>query len=397
MIDNVNKELRQSEIGDLIPSSVMAMTTANPRTGSGGKSDTSGKYIVLEDDAPEEEREALEQLYDDALFRQAVEVPIVDSLSNWRDVTDQTLKKADTEYLVKETIVDAFISARKFGTALIVPVLLDPDEKLIPFSKRLDAVDGAKIFRLVVMDDFKVDEVLEKNILSPYHGRPIKYYLNDKPVHPSRVIPVFANKSGKSLAKGVLDYFNSMKIRAHESDRATEEANIQALGTNIKSLKGQLDAEVVAGNLPPGTDLQELLEARARNFRSNSNNNNALIYDKEEEEVSSITKGNIGDMVKAVEQSLDLLCSAVDIPSSRYLGRSIGGLANSNQSDIKNYIQSLNGMRMLSVEPVVKELDRFIQKLDSGITNLEFEWNPLAIEGYLESEGKEHTPAATDD
>ncbi|NKB76245.1 MAG: DUF1073 domain-containing protein [Gammaproteobacteria bacterium] len=360
-----------------------AAVVSNPKTGAGMPDDHSGNFEISDHDF-KGNRETYSTVYNnDSLVQQAIHVPVVDCLTSWREISDPALSLHDSELNFKQVMLEAGAKSRLYGRALIVPVLVDSNGYKMALNRPLENLPkGIEIKKLIVVDDFEDGEELEKNVLSDNHGKPKHYIINDKKIHASRVIVVDGSVSGRSFLDGILIYFNGFHRAYAEAIRATEEANIPVLATNLQELAGQIQARKAMGI--SDVDYGEVLEARARNFRGNNNSRNAHLIDKNHEEVSNISKINIGDIVKVVEMSADLLCSAVDIPASRFLGKSYGGLNSSNTSDIQNYIQILHEMRTLLLEKPVRAFDRFVSDVTGSVTGFGYEWNVLAIERFLD-------------
>jgi hypothetical protein len=202
---------------------------------------------------------------------------------------------------------------------------------------------------------------------------------------------MFGTHTKTSLFQAIEEYYGTFHLGRQDVSRAVQEANFLVFKTNLQKLQEAAAAKTAAGE---AIDAKELLRDRLRNLRCNANNNNAYAIDKEFEDIVNIPKANIADMQKAVDQMAQFLAGAADIPISRLFAKTIGSLANSSQVEIQNYILTLHGLRFMVLEPSIKALDKFVGMF-AGIDNLDFVWNPLAIEGFLETQPAE-SPADGD-
>ena len=105
--------------------------------------------------------EYYDKLYKDALIRKALDIPIDDSISEWREITDINLKFQDERLFIKNFIIDACKVARKYGESLLVPVLINKTSKKIetiplniPIDKVLLQYSNLEILKLIIIEKF---------------------------------------------------------------------------------------------------------------------------------------------------------------------------------------------------------------------------------------------------
>lgn len=327
------------------------------------------------------EREAFDKLYKDALVQQAVDVPVRDALSGWRDIKDTNLSRLDSELGVKKALIEAGIVSRKYGKALILPVITDLQDNRISLTTPMDTITedagNYKLARLLVIDDFESGSKKESNVLSDNYGKPKSYKVNGGMVTASRAIIVSASSTGGSFIESINDYLCDFKSRNSETTTAVEESNWLAFGTDLNMLIENAQALTEAkGGGDPETIVSELLQNRTRELRQNARNTNAWAYDKENEKVDQVSKTNIDDMVNATEQSAKFLAAAADIPMSRFLGYRAGGLSADSDG---NYVLTLEGLRASMLESPLDEIDKILIALNSDVQSGEFEWNEIVV------------------
>ena len=328
-----------------------------------------------------------DELYVDSLIMQAVDVPVRDSLENWRSVSDSTLSSVDEALQYRHIFHDATINVRKYGCTMIVPVLVDQDNRRVSLNTPLDTLlqrpdKTYTVLKLIIFKEYRESDQIEKNILSDNFGKPKKYLVNNKPIDPSRCVIVQANSAKISFIRSIYSYFCSFKTRDFEVTRATQESNWVILKTDMAMLQEIAQAKVEVGSKGSVEDhIQDALMGRLRDLRDNANNNNAYGIDREGEDIEMISKVNIKQMVEAVDQALMLLNAAADIPMRRFLGRGVGGLGENNDDEV--YVQALIGLRDSILRVPLFEMDSIMQKINPAINSLDYEWNDMAIQELI--------------
>ena len=326
------------------------------------------------------DREALDKLYEDALVQQAVDVPVRDALSSWREIKDGSFNAADSDLGIKDVLIEAGVNSRKYGKALILPVITDLQDNRISLSKTMESIleepTQYKLARLIVVTDFESSSEKESNILSDNYGKPKSYKVNGGMVTASRAIIVSANSIGTSFITSINDYLCDFKSRNAETTTAVEESNWLAFGTDLNMLIESAQAMSEAKGGDPEAIVSDLLKNRTRELRQNAKNTNAWAYDKNSEKVDQVSKTNIDAMVNATEQSAKFLAAAADIPMSRFLGYRAGGLGADSDG---NYSQTLSGLRASMFEHPLKSIDKIVLALNTDIKSGEFEWGEIVI------------------
>lgn len=325
--------------------------------------------------------EKILKLYDnDALLQQAIDTPVEDSLSPWRDGVDY-----DKKYLIKEKVIEAIKQARLLRQVALLPVFKDRQGSFISFDKSLESVveEGVSIEHFVMIKSFEAEDEIDNDLFSENFGKP-KFYKTksdkDVRIHHSRIVIVNGSRGRKSAAEGFIYFFSMFHDAYEEMIRATGESNVWTLGTNMEAIKNSYMDALDVGVETNGS-MNKGNERRLENFRGSMNSRGAYMYDKDMEKVERNAVTNLDAIVKAVDMSLDVLCAAVDIVPSRYIGKSQGGLNSSNKSELANMVMIACNFRAHFAEPVLNKIDKmFSLVLDTEIP--EYQWNPLKAEAF---------------
>lgn len=352
--------------------------------------------------------EYYDRLYTDALIKKALNIPIEDSLSEWRTLTDKELKNKDSELDIKDFIIKASKIARKYGESLLVPVLINKiNNKIdvfslsIPLDKLLLEYKNLEVLKFIIIDKFEHSEAIETNILKDNYGL-CKYYTfnNGKKVvkiDPSRVIHIQNDEYNKSFIDSILVYFYNFTSRNNEVTRAVNEANWIILKTNFKMIQQDISARLglnhITNNMIGNRDIvrtktEEGIKNRLINMRLNAHSSSSYAIDKDIEDIQQIKKENIDQMNTASESALQLIAGVADVPMSRFLGRKVSGMGGS--ADTPNYIQFLHGFRSKLIDKPLKKIDKFLMSIYKNIKNTDYQWNETIIQKIEYS--KDRTP-----
>jgi phage-related protein (TIGR01555 family) len=78
-------------------------------------------------------------------------------------------------------------------------------------------------------------------------------------------------------------------------------------------------------------------------------------------------------------QTLQAVSGAADIPLTRFLGESPGGLNNNGDSDLKNYYDAVNSVQSLEITPALANLDECLIRsaLGNRPEEIYFIWSSL--------------------
>jgi len=122
---------------------------------------------------------------------------------------------------------------------------------------------------------------------------------------------------------------------------------------------------------------EEMLFKRFTTARMLKGNNGTLILDKEEEyESKSYSFSGLSDIA---DRFMQVASGAADIPMTRLLGTSPGGLNSTGESDLNNYYDRVQAMQTLEIEPAMSVLDEVLIRSTLGDwpEDITYEWRPL--------------------
>ncbi|MDT9702481.1 anti-CBASS protein Acb1 family protein, partial [Streptomyces sp. P17] len=86
-----------------------------------------------------------------------------------------------------------------------------------------------------------------------------------------------------------------------------------------------------------------------------------------------------GGLPELIEKFLQEIAGASDIPVTRLLGQSPGGLNSTGESDLRNYYDRVNADQTLTISPALAKLDELIicNALGSRPASIHYNWNSL--------------------
>lgn len=323
----------------------------------------------------------LEQAYRSSwLPRKIVNIPAEDMTASWRDwqaeADDITkLEAAEAALHVQHKVTRALILARLFGGAAIIIGLRDNAP-----SQPLPAVirEGDLAYLHVVNRQQISHGALETNITSPFFGEPTNWTLARQSIHPSRVIPfqgvqipegsLIGGTStfwGDSVLQAAMDAVQNADLAQAGFADLINEAKVDVI--NIPDLMTNVVSEAYERKLM--TRLQ--LAATAKSIHR------ALVLDGNETwSQRQISWAGMPDMIRAY---LELVAGAADIPLTRLLGTTPGGLQSTGKGEEKNYLQMLESQRGGMLRRALQRLDAVLvpSALGKVPDGLHFTWPSL--------------------
>lgn len=298
------------------------------------------------------------------LARKIVEIPAKDACRRWRawNASKEQISAIEAEekrLAVRGRILQAMILARLFGGAAVY-IGTGPSDPSKPL--RPEEIKRAGIRQLTVLTRRVLSaKALDQDIDSPYYGQPASYTLTTAAqgtvdIHPSRLVRfIGAANPDEELATNTQFGWGDSVLTAKLD--AIKQAD--ATAANVASLIFEKKIDVI--NIPnfmasmadPQYEAQML--ARMRLAMVAKGINGALLLDKEETYTSkSAETTGLDNMIMAFVQ---LASGAADIPMTRLLGQSPGGLNASGDSDMRNYYDHVSEEQELCMTPAMAVLD----------------------------------------
>jgi phage-related protein (TIGR01555 family) len=308
-----------------------------------------------------------------------------DSTSEWRmwnaeaeqiSALEATEKRLN---ILKKTQI-ALVKARLYGGSLII-IGIKGDTDL---SKPLDfnKVKQGGIEYLNVVSRYEISAgQLDWDIASPYYGTP-SYYTYSTPngtsvtIHPSRTVRFVGRELPSHQAVGYDGWGDSIIQRIDDSikNAAIPQQQIATLlmESNVDVIKiPGLMANVSTKEYRDKIITRWQLAALAKSV------NRAMIMDKEEE--WDKLSPNFGGLRELCMMYLEIAAGASDVPATRFLAQSPGGLNATGDSDLENYYKSVGNIQKNDITPAMHILDECIIRdaLGERPKEIYYTWRPL--------------------
>lgn len=269
----------------------------------------------------------------------AVDIPIDDATKDKREIQIENpndlevYKLALNAFNVDGKIKDLFKWSKVFGSAVIV-IVSDDAKMSEPFN--VEMMKKGNLKNIAVLDRFDIEIVnIDKNPLSPRYLMPESYCINQSSevIHYTRVIQIdgvnttnynreLLNGFGLSLYEKIIPEIMNATLSPQLMINLLTQSNI-----DVFKIAGLNDA------LTDGND--DLVMKRLETIMTGKSIFNGISLDKEDE-YTNISKTFAG--LKDINTEFyQVVCGAVDIPYSRFMGATSTGLNSTGEGDLKNY------------------------------------------------------------
>lgn len=197
-----------------------------------------------------------------------------------------------------------------------------------------------------------------RDVLSPWHGEPEYWQVSSESrgyvrVHPSRVIAFQGNRRldrdvngewwGDSVLESVYEAVRNAALANEGIASLIPEAKIDII--KIPNLSNNLQTQEYSNRLVTRFTLANQMKSLV----------NALVLDKEEEwEQKQL---NFANLPETIREFMNIVSGAADIPATRLLGQSPGGLNATGESDIRNYYDRIRADQNMDLRPALARLD----------------------------------------
>lgn len=319
------------------------------------------------------------------LPRKIVDIPALDSCRNWRGWQAEAeevsaLESEENRLALRGKLLDAYTKARLFGGAALYIGTndRDPSQPLRPERIGKGGLRHVTVLTKRVLTAGEIDKDPE----SASYGLPAFYTMSTNnaaqvKIHPSRlVILQGAQQPDPELSVTNTGWGDSVLLAVMEEIKRAE-----GTSANIASLVFEAKIDVL--NIPnlmqsmqdPAYEAQLLnrlqLAAMAKGI------NGMLVLDGEETyNQKSAQFGSLRDILLAFMQ---LVSGAADIPVTRLLGQSPGGLQSTGQTDLVNYYDHIRAIQELKLTPAMHILDECLIRSALGYRPAEvfYNWRSL--------------------
>lgn len=326
--------------------------------------------------APEIDAAELTAMYrGDWMARKIVDIPVGDALRTWRSWNAderiiEIMEDQERRFDVRRKVARSLRWARLYGGAAILIHTGDPNpamplrsirrnglRNLVVLHRRELAVQG-------LQDDPREAGFREPTgyMLATSNGAGVM-------VHPSRIIrivgperPDFEANSegwGDSVLQVAYEAVHHAALTNGGIAELVHEAKIDVV--NVKGLSSAASSKSGEAAITKRFALASMMKAI----------NNTLLLD--EGETWNRKQTSFSALPDVVKTFLQIVSGAADIPLTRFLGSSPGGLNSTGESDLRNYYDSLSSYRADTIRPVIERIDDVLAA-DAGGTLSANEW-----------------------
>ena len=317
------------------------------------------------------------------IARKVIDIPARDALRKWRTWNSDHVEAIEAEEKrldIKNKVLEAAIKGRLFGGAALYIGASRPNEDLSePLNVNNIDKGGLKYLSVMTRRELMANDI-GQDPQSEFYGLPMNYTItspeNTVIIHPSRIVRFTGDMHPNIwLNAGINQGWGEPVLKAvFESLR-------QASGTcgNIASLIFEANVDVI--KMPEfmsriGEDgYESSLLKRFQLAATGKGINGTLMLD--ELETYERRPANFTHLSEIMEAFILLCAGAADIPATRFMARSPGGLSSTGEGDMKNYHDRIQSIQELDIEPAMCLLDQCLLRSAGAEQDATFEWAPL--------------------
>lgn len=318
------------------------------------------------------------------MARKIVDIPALDSCRNWRAWQAKqeliSLIEAEEKRLnVRGKVLEARKKARLFGGAAIYADFGDDASQPLDMER---IKKGGLRFLTVFTSQQLTEGDLETDPMSEFYDTPREFTITagvtgQARIHPSRLTIFYGNElPERSAAGSAFGWGDSVLVSVMAAVKRAESA-----AANVNSLIYEANVDVVSIEglaeilkLPGGEDkVRELLKM---NLDAKSNLRALVLDAKNTYDRKAISFSTLPDLMDRFDQHA---AGAADIPMTRFMGMSPGGLNSAGESDLRNYYDRVAAGQTLEMGPALSRLDEALIRSATGARDeaIFYDWNPL--------------------
>jgi phage-related protein (TIGR01555 family) len=312
---------------------------------------------------------------EDWLSQKVCQIVPQDMTREWRKLASQSAIDADKEFEIDRLFREAYKWARLYGTSFIVIDLDDGRSTDKPVNwknlktgclRSLHVVDRTRIVTLGEID---------QKPMSVTFGMPDHYqFVNTTaPIHKDRLIrfegtelPIYERQRNLWYSDSTLIPLMKQIDNFHTTSFAAAQM-VQEANTDVIKVEG------LANILQSDAGTTAMIN-RFADWKSIKSVFGVSILDSNEEfDQKKIQLSGVKDLIW---EYLKMVSASVSIPATRFLSASPDGMNATGESDLVNYIETLQGLHKDIFVPRLKVVDRILSA-HFGIPEEEFEyeWN----------------------
>lgn len=319
------------------------------------------------------------------IARKIVTIPARDATRKWRewnaDAKQIELLEAEEKRLgLQQKVMQAMMSARLYGGAGIY-IGVDNQDPRLPLDPRTIKQGDLRFLTVLPRRVLQAGQ-LESDPLSPNYGLPRDYTVTGaegiERIHHSRIVRfIGAELPDPGFLPGEIAGWGDSSLTAPFQ----AVINSDAISANIGSLVYEAKVDILKiPNLPDIMDdpkSRAALTERVKLAALMKGNNGMLVIDAEEEHDSK--NFSFSGLTDIAQQALQCVSGAADIPITRFLGQSPGGLTSTGESDLRNYYDSVAAMQTLEIDPALGVLNEVLIRsaLGDAPKDITYRWQSL--------------------
>ncbi|MNX78368.1 hypothetical protein D3C86_1099550 [compost metagenome] len=318
------------------------------------------------------------------MARKIVDIPALDSCRQWRawqasQPQIEAIEAEEKRLNVRGKVLEARKKARLFGGAAVYADFGDDASKPLDLTK---IKKGGIRFLTAFTPRQLVPGEIETDPMSEFFGMPREFTVaggatGQARIHPSRLTTfIGAELPDQDITSSAFGWGDSVLVAVMSAVKQAESAsaNINSLifeaNVDVVSIEGLAEILKMQGGEDKVRDLLKLnLDAKS-NLR-------ALVLDaKNAYARKAVSFASLPDLMDRFDQHA---AGAADIPMTRFMGMSPGGLSSTGESDLRNYYDRVSAGQTLEMAPALMRLDEALIRSATGARDpaVHYDWNPL--------------------
>ena len=348
---------------------------SNLATGLGGAKDKASHNVWTHSGANYDHVALSVRYREDWLSQKVCQIIPQDMTREWRKLKSDSAQEADDEFQVARLFREAYKWARLYGTSFIV---LDIDD-----GRSLDKPVNWKNLRagcirsMHVVDRTRIVTLgeIDQQPMSVTFGMPDHYqFVNTtSPIHKDRLIrfegtelPIYERQRNLWYSDSVLIPLMKQIDNFHTTSFAAAQM-VQEANTDVIRVPG-------LANILQSDEGTSAMIQRFTDWKSIKSVFGVSILDAEE--VFDQKKIQLSGVKDLIWEYLKMVSASVSIPATRFLSASPDGMNATGESDLVNYIETLQGLHKDVFDPRLGVVDTLLAAhFGLPIEDFEYSWN----------------------